>query len=63
MASPASVLAATTAFLLGRTALRDRVQRKIAGVPRTRALSRAIGRDSFRLILLLRLSQSFPSTF
>lgn len=60
VASPASVLAATTAFLLGRTALRGWVQRKIAGAPRTRALSRAIGRDSFRLILLLRLSPVVP---
>lgn len=58
--SPASVLAATTAFLLGRTALRGWVQRKIAGTPRIRALSRAIGKDSFRLILLLRLSPVVP---
>jgi uncharacterized membrane protein YdjX (TVP38/TMEM64 family) len=60
VASPASVLAATTAFLLGRTALRGWVQRKIADAPRTRALSRAAGRDSFRLILLLRLSPVVP---
>ncbi|HUE84450.1 MAG TPA: VTT domain-containing protein [Vicinamibacterales bacterium] len=61
VASPASVLAATAAFLLGRTALRGWVQRTIAGAARTRALSRAIGKDSFRLILLLRLSPR-PST-
>lgn len=58
--SPASVLAATTAFLLGRTTLRGWVQRKIAGRPRIRAISQAIGRDSFRLILLLRLSPLVP---
>lgn len=60
VASPASVLAATAAFLLGRTAARGWVQRTIAGAPRTRALSRAIGKDSFRLILLLRLSPVVP---
>lgn len=60
VASPASVLAATAAFLLGRTALRGWVQRTITGTPRIRALSGAIGKDSFRLILLLRLSPVFP---
>ena len=58
--SPASVLAATAAFLLGRTAIRGWVQRKIAGAPRARALSRAIEKDSFKLILLLRLSPVVP---
>jgi uncharacterized membrane protein YdjX (TVP38/TMEM64 family) len=58
--SPASVLAATVAFLLGRTAFRGRVQRRLAGSPRARALNRAIGRDSFKLILLLRLSPVVP---
>jgi len=60
--SPASVLAATTAFLLGRTTLRGWVQRRIARAPRTHALSRAIGKDSFKLILLLRLSPVVPFT-
>jgi uncharacterized membrane protein YdjX (TVP38/TMEM64 family) len=60
--SPASVLAATAAFLLGRTTLRGWVQRRIANAPRTQALSRAIGKDSFKLILLLRLSPVVPFT-
>ncbi len=60
VASPASVLAATTAFLLGRTVLRGWVQKKIARSPKTRALDRAIGRNSFKLILLLRLSPLVP---
>lgn len=60
IASPASVLAATTAFLLSRTALRGWIQRKIAGSPHTRALDRAIERNSFKLILLLRLSPVIP---
>src|SRR5919198_2672818 len=34
VASPASVLAATMAFLLGRTILRDRIQRMVARSPK-----------------------------
>ena len=60
VASPASVLAATIAFILGRTALRGWVQKKISGSPKTRAVDRAIGRNSFKLILLLRLSPAIP---
>jgi uncharacterized membrane protein YdjX (TVP38/TMEM64 family) len=60
VASPASVLAATTAFLLGRTVLRGWTQKKIARSPKMRALDRAIGRNSFKLILLLRLSPLIP---
>lgn len=60
VASPASVLAATAAFLLGRTVLRGWIQKKIERSPKSRALDRAIGRNSFKLILLLRLSPVIP---
>lgn len=60
VASPASVIAATIAFLLGRTGLRGWVTRQIATSPRARALDRAVGKNSFRLILLLRLSPVIP---
>jgi uncharacterized membrane protein YdjX (TVP38/TMEM64 family) len=60
VASPASVLAATTAFLLGRTVLRDWIQRKIASSPKARAIDAAVERNSFKLILLLRLSPVIP---
>jgi uncharacterized membrane protein YdjX (TVP38/TMEM64 family) len=60
IASPASVLAATTAFLLGRTILRGWIQRKIARSPKALALDRAVARNSFKLILLLRLSPVIP---
>ncbi len=60
VASPASVIAATIAFLLGRTGLRGWVNRQIATSPRARALDKVIGKDSFRLILLLRLSPVIP---
>lgn len=60
VASPASVIAATIAFLLGRTWLRGWVKRQIATSPRARALDRVVGRDSFKVILLLRLSPVIP---
>jgi uncharacterized membrane protein YdjX (TVP38/TMEM64 family) len=60
VASPASVLAATAAFLLGRTVLRGWIQKRLARSPKTRALDRAIGTNSFKLILLLRLSPLIP---
>jgi uncharacterized membrane protein YdjX (TVP38/TMEM64 family) len=60
VASPASVLAATTAFLLGRTVLRNWIRAKIARSAKARALDRAVARHSFRLIVLLRLSPIIP---
>jgi len=60
VASPASVLAATVAFLLGRTVLRDWIRTRIARYPKARALDKAIGTNSFKLILLLRLSPVIP---
>lgn len=60
VASPASVLAATTAFVLGRTILRDWIRRKIARSPKARAIDRAVERNSFKLIVLLRLSPVIP---
>ena len=56
--SPASVLAATAAFLLARTVLRDWIKARIARYPKARALDTAIGRNSFKLIL--RLSPAIP---
>ena len=60
IASPASVVGATCAFLLGRTLLRDWAERKVGGSPRMRAIDSAIGREGFKLVLLLRLSPLFP---
>ncbi|MGE3342864.1 MAG: TVP38/TMEM64 family protein [Vicinamibacterales bacterium] len=60
IASPASVLAATVAFLLGRTVLRRRVSRWLHGRPGVRGLDAAIHREGFRIVLLLRLSPLVP---
>lgn len=57
---PSATLAATTAFLLGRTVARGWVQRKVADSPRFRAIDEAVGSGGFRLVLLLRLSPLFP---
>ena len=43
-----------------RFTVRDWVERKLADAPRARALDRAVTRQSFRLVLLLRLSPVFP---
>src|SRR5918993_2446323 len=58
--SPASVAGATAAFLLGRTLLRDWAVRKTRGAPQLRAIERAVEREGFKLILLLRLSPLIP---
>lgn len=60
VASPASVLAATVAFVLGRTGLRGWVKTWITRYPAAHALDTAIGRNSFKLIFLLRLSPVIP---
>ena len=60
IASPASVAAATAAFLLGRTVLRGWAERRIGNSPRVRALDAAVQRRGFMLVLLLRLSPLIP---
>ncbi|MEQ1567515.1 MAG: VTT domain-containing protein, partial [Myxococcota bacterium] len=51
---------ATVSFLLGRTLLRDAVERRIAANPRLAAIDHAIGADGLRLVFLLRLSPLAP---
>ncbi len=60
IASPASVVAATVAFFLSRTIFRDWIRQRIDRYPKARALDSAIGANSFKLILLLRLSPLIP---
>ena len=60
VASPASVTAATLAFLLGRTALRDRIERKVRQSRKAELIQQAVGREGFKLVLLLRLSPLIP---
>ena len=60
IASPASVVGATCAFLLGRTLLRDWAAARVGGSPRLKAIDAAVGREGFKIVLLLRLSPLFP---
>ncbi|MGE5361691.1 MAG: TVP38/TMEM64 family protein [Bacteroidales bacterium] len=62
VAWPASVLAGTCAFVLGRTVLRQRVQRMTRGWRRTQAFDRAVSREGLKLVILLRASPLAPFT-
>lgn len=53
-------IGALCAFLLTRTFLRERVALWAAGNPKFAALDRAIGREGFKMVLLVRLSPVFP---
>lgn len=55
-------LGALAAFWLTRTFLRERVALWAAGNPKFAALDRAIGREGFKMVLLVRLSPVFPFT-
>jgi uncharacterized membrane protein YdjX (TVP38/TMEM64 family) len=60
LVSPVSVVAATLAFLLGRTVARGWVAGRVERDPRFAAIDTAIGRQGFRIVALLRLSPVFP---
>lgn len=60
LVSPVSVLAATIAFLLGRTVARDWVSRRMQRHPRVAAINEAVGEKGFQIVLLLRLSPIVP---
>jgi len=53
-------IAAAVSFQIGRTLLRDYVEGVLVDYPKFRKLDKAIGREGFRLMLLLRLSPIFP---
>ncbi|NQT11967.1 MAG: TVP38/TMEM64 family protein [Planctomycetes bacterium] len=58
--SVGSVLGATAAFLVGRTLLRGWIEKRIAAYPRFQAIDRAVGKEGFKIVLLVRLSPIFP---
>ncbi len=60
LVSPASVLGATLAFLLGRGLLRRRLEERLAGNRRFAALDRAIAARGPSILLLARLSPVLP---
>jgi uncharacterized membrane protein YdjX (TVP38/TMEM64 family) len=60
LVSPVSVIAATLAFLVGRTVGRQWMTRRVEANPTFAAIDTAIGRSGLRLVTLLRLSPVLP---
>ncbi|MHB1845617.1 MAG: TVP38/TMEM64 family protein [Deltaproteobacteria bacterium] len=60
LVSPVSVVAATVAFLLGRSVARGFVAKRLAKQPKFASVDRAIGGSGFTIVLLLRLSPVVP---
>ena len=55
-----ATLGASAAFLLARYVARAAVEQRIAGNVKFAAVDRAVGREGFKIVLLLRLSPVFP---
>lgn len=55
-----ATLGAAAAFLVARYGARRAIERRIAGNPRFAAVDRAVGREGFKIVALLRLSPIFP---
>lgn len=60
LVSIGSVLGASAAFLVGRFFVREWVAKRIAGLPRFRALDQATRHEGFVIVFLTRLSPLFP---
>ncbi|MBM0743077.1 TVP38/TMEM64 family protein [Phormidium sp. CLA17] len=58
----AATLGATLAFLIGRYLAQAWVSKKIAGNTTFNAISAAVAKDGFKIVLLTRLSPIFPFT-
>lgn len=55
-----ATLGASAAFLVARYGARGAIERRIAGNPKFAAVDRAVGREGFKIVALLRLSPLFP---
>ncbi len=60
LVSIASTLGACAAFLIGRFVARGWVERRVAGNRKFQAVDEAVGREGFKIVLLVRLSPLFP---
>merc|ERR1712086_123452 len=57
-----AAIAASISFVIGRTLLRGYVETVLAENPKFQSMDRAIEKEGFKLMLLLRLSPLFPFT-
>lgn len=55
-----ATLGAAAAFLVARYGARGAIERRIAGNPKFAAIDKAVGREGFKIVALLRLSPVFP---
>ncbi len=55
-----ATLGASAAFLVARYGARGAIERRIAGNPKFAAIDKAVGREGFKIVALLRLSPVFP---
>lgn len=53
-------LGATAAFLASRYRIRGAIEQRVAAEPRFAAIDRAVGREGFKIVLLLRLTPVVP---
>ncbi len=53
-------IGAEVAFLLGRSFLRNWIQRRLIEKPKLKAIEKAVTREGLKLVLLTRLSPAFP---
>ena len=60
--SPASVLGATMAFVLGRGVFRPNIEKRMQGSNKFKALQAAISDNGLKILTLVRLSPIFPFT-
>ena len=60
--SPASVLGATMAFVLGRGIFRPIIEKRMQGSNKFEALQEAIAKNGLKILTLVRLSPIFPFT-
>ena len=55
-----ATLGASAAFLIARYVARGAIERRIAGNAKFAAIDRAVAREGFKIVALLRLSPAFP---
>jgi uncharacterized membrane protein YdjX (TVP38/TMEM64 family) len=63
LVSVASMVAGTTAFLVGRYFVREKVDKLIENQPKFQAIDQAVAKEGWKIVGLTRLSPLFPFVF